>query len=156
VRWDIETNPLNNDYKTPDDVRAAVTELATKVAEHNGPDFFRVNNYLTDGSQRPIYFGEIQPRIGASYDVLGDQKTVVFGGAGRYFDRTLFNSGADERYRLQYAVRTFRFCLSGQRPARISYELGLNLIPQREQKFDPGWQTCAHAGQVICKATCRR
>jgi hypothetical protein len=113
IRWDIETNPLNNDYKTPADVRAAVTELAATVAAHNGPDFFQVDNYLTDGSQRPIYLGEIQPRIGASYDVLGDQKTIVFGGAGRYYDRTLFNSGVDERYRLQYAVRTFRFSRDG-------------------------------------------
>lgn len=113
VRWDIETNPLNNDYKTPDNVRAAVTELATTVAAHNGADFFRVDNYLTDGSQRPVYLGEIQPRIGASYDILGDQKTVAFAGAGRYFDRTLFNSGVDERYRLQYNVRTFRFSRDG-------------------------------------------
>ncbi|HEX2687801.1 MAG TPA: TonB-dependent receptor, partial [Kofleriaceae bacterium] len=113
IRWDIETDPLNNDYKTPDDVRAAVTALATTVAAHNGPDFFRVDNYLTDGTQRPIYLGEIQPRIGASYDVLGDQRTVVFGGAGRYFDRTLFNTGVDERYRLQYNVRTFRFSRDG-------------------------------------------
>jgi len=113
ARWDIETNPLNNNYVTPADVRATVTELAATVAQHNGPDFFRVDNYLTDGSQRPIFLGEIQPRVGASYDVTGDQRTIVFGGAGRYYDRTLFNSGVDERYRLQYAVRTFRFSRDG-------------------------------------------
>jgi outer membrane receptor protein involved in Fe transport len=113
VRWDIETNPLNNDYVTPADVRAAVTELAATVAERNGTEFFPVDNYLTDGSQRPIYFGEIQPRLGASYDITGDGMTVAFGGAGRYYDRTLFNSGVDERYRLQYAVRTFRFSRDG-------------------------------------------
>jgi hypothetical protein len=113
VRWDVETNPLNNDYVTPPDVRAAVTELAATVAEHNGPDFFRVNNYLTDGNQRPIYLGAIQPRLGVSYDVFGDQHTVGFAGAGRYFDRTLFNTGVDERYRLQYGVRTFRFSQDG-------------------------------------------
>ncbi|HWU88788.1 MAG TPA: TonB-dependent receptor, partial [Kofleriaceae bacterium] len=114
LRWDLETNPLNNDYVTPPDVRAAVTELAAKVAEVNGPDFFRVENYLTDGTQRPIFLGAIQPRIGASYDVLGDQRTVLFAGAGRYYDRTLFNTGVDERLRLQYGVRTFRFSRDGQ------------------------------------------
>jgi TonB dependent receptor/Carboxypeptidase regulatory-like domain len=113
VRWDVETNPLNNDYRTPADVRAAVTALAPTVAAMNGPDFFPVDNYLTDGTQRPIYLGEIQPRLGASYDVNGDQHTVVFAGAGRYFDRTLFNTGVDERYRLQYAVRTFQFSRDG-------------------------------------------
>lgn len=113
LRWDIESNPLNNDYVTPANVRAAVTELAATVAEHNGPDFFRVNNYLTDGSQRPIFLGAIQPRIGASYDIAGDQRTVVFAGAGRYFDRTLFTTGVDERLRLQYGVRLFRFSRDG-------------------------------------------
>jgi outer membrane receptor protein involved in Fe transport len=114
LRWDIETSPFNNDFKTPDNVRTAATALAAQVAPLNGPDFFPVDNYLTDGTQRPIYLGEIQPRIGASYDVLGDQHTVVFGGAGRYFDRTPYNTGVDERYRLQYAVRTFQFSRDGQ------------------------------------------
>ncbi|MEZ4363153.1 MAG: TonB-dependent receptor [Kofleriaceae bacterium] len=113
LRWDLETNPLNNDYVTPADVRAAVTELATTVAARNGPDFFRVENYLTDGSQRDIFLGAIQPRLGLSYDVLGDQRTVLFAGAGRYYDRTLFNTGYDERYRLQYGVRLFRFSPDG-------------------------------------------
>jgi hypothetical protein len=113
VRWDVETDPLNNDYRTPDAVRAAVTELAPMIAEANGADFFHPDNYLTDGTKRSIYLGEIQPRIGVSYDIMGDQQTVVFGGAGRYFDRTLYNTGLDELYRLQYNVRTFRFSRDG-------------------------------------------
>jgi outer membrane receptor protein involved in Fe transport len=114
LRWDLETNPFNNDFKTPPGVRAAAIDLAARVAPRNGADFFPVDDYLNDGSQRPIYLGEIQPRIGASYDVLGDQHTVVFGGAGRYFDRTPYNNAVDERYRLQYAVRTFQFSRDGQ------------------------------------------
>lgn len=113
VRWDIETNPLNNDYVTPADVRASVTELATTIAAMNGPDFFPVQNYLTDGDQREIFLGQIQPRLGLSYDLFGDQRLVVFGGAGRYYDRTLFNTGLDERYRLQYGVRKFQFSKDG-------------------------------------------
>lgn len=113
LRWDVETNPFDNDFKTPDNVRAAVTTLAATVAEHNGPDFFRVDDYLTDGTQRPIYLRALQPRLGVSYDVLGDQRTVAFAGAGRYFDRTLFNPGIDEQLRLQYAVRTFQFSPDG-------------------------------------------
>ncbi|HET9627376.1 MAG TPA: TonB-dependent receptor [Kofleriaceae bacterium] len=113
VRWDIETNPLNNDYKTPQNVRDAMIALAQQVNALNGADWFPVDNYLTDGTQRPIYFGEIQPRIGASYDLFGDQKTVAFAGAGRYFDRTLFNTGVNERYLLQYQVRAFEFSNDG-------------------------------------------
>lgn len=113
MRWDVETNPLNNDYVTPDDVRTAAQELAAMVEPVNGADFFDVDNYLTDGTQRPIFLGAIQPRLGLSYDLLGDQRTVLFGGAGRYYDRTLFNTGVDERLRQQFEVRTFRFSRDG-------------------------------------------
>lgn len=113
VRWDIETNPLNNNYVTPNDVRAAMEQLATTVAALNGPDFFPVDQYLTNGKQRPVFLGAIQPRIGFAYDVRGNGNTIVFGGAGRYYDRTLYNTGVDERYRLQYQVRTFEFSADG-------------------------------------------
>ncbi len=89
------------------------------IAAKNGPDFFRVDNYLTDGSQRPVFLGAIQPRIGASHDMRGDQQTVLFAGGGRYYDRTLFNTGVDERLRLQYGVRRFLFSRDG-RDARWS------------------------------------
>ena len=131
VRWDVETNPLNNDFVTPDDVRMSLTEtpysytnpagdaLCTNIPfdqciqQINGSGFFDSADYITDGNDRPIYLGAIQPRLGFAYDVLGDHNTTVFGGAGRYYDRTLFNDGVDEKYRLQYEVRTFRFSQDG-------------------------------------------
>jgi outer membrane receptor protein involved in Fe transport len=113
LRWDVETNPLNNDYVTPADVRAAVEELAGIIGETNGPGFFPVQNYLTDGTQRPVFLGAVQPRLGVAFDVLNNGQTVLFAGAGRYYDRTLFNTGVDERLRLQYQVRTFRFSADG-------------------------------------------
>lgn len=113
VRWDVESNPLNNNYVTPDEVRAAVEEIAGLVSETNGPDFFPVGNYLTDGTQRPVFLGAVQPRLGVAFDVLNNGHTVLFAGAGRYYDRTLFNTGVDERLRLQYQVRTFRFSADG-------------------------------------------
>jgi outer membrane receptor protein involved in Fe transport len=113
VRWDVETNPINNDYKTPADVRETAEALAAMVEPLNGPDFFDVDNYVTDGTDRPVFLGAIQPRLGVAYDLQGDQQTVFFGGAGRYYDRTLFNHAADELLRLQYEVRTFRFSRDG-------------------------------------------
>jgi outer membrane receptor protein involved in Fe transport len=101
IRWDYETNQLNNDYVTPANVVAAVSGFVPP-------------NYFTDGDDRPAFKGAFQPRIGFSYDLGGEGRTVVFGGYGRYYDRVLYNSGLDERFRLQFAVRTFRFSADGQ------------------------------------------
>jgi outer membrane receptor protein involved in Fe transport len=100
IRWDYETNQLNNDYVTPANVVAAVQGFVPP-------------NYFTDGDDRPSFKGAFQPRVGFSYDVDGEGRTVVFGGYGRYYDRVLYNSGLDERFRLQFAVRTFRFSADG-------------------------------------------
>jgi outer membrane receptor protein involved in Fe transport len=100
IRWDYETNQLNNDYVTPANVIAAVQG-------------FVPSNYFTDGDDRPAFKGAFQPRIGFSYDLSGEGRTVLFGGYGRYYDRVLYNSGLDERFRLQFAVRRFRFSADG-------------------------------------------
>lgn len=100
IRWDYETNQLNNDYVTPPDVVAAVQSFVPA-------------RYITDGDDRPPYKGAFQPRLGLSYDIRGDGRTVVFAGYGRYFDRVLYNSGLDERFRQQFAVGTFRFSANG-------------------------------------------
>jgi hypothetical protein len=78
IRWDYETNELNNDYVTPADVVAAVRS-------------FVPSTYFTDGDDRPAFKGAIQPRLGFSYDVGGEGRTAIFGGYGRYYDRVLYN-----------------------------------------------------------------
>ena len=75
---------------------------------------FVATNYFTDGGDRPAFKGAFQPRLGFSYDLSGEGRTTLFGGYGRYYDRVLYNSGLDERFRLQFAVRTFRFSADGQ------------------------------------------
>jgi outer membrane receptor protein involved in Fe transport len=101
LRWDWESNELNNDYVTPANVVAAVSS-------------FVPSSYITDGDDRPTFKGAWQPRVGFSYDLRGNGRTVVFGAFGRYYDRVLYNSGLDERFRQQFAVGTFRFSLDGQ------------------------------------------
>jgi Carboxypeptidase regulatory-like domain/TonB dependent receptor len=101
LRWDYESDMLNNDYVTPDFVRQATAP------------FVDGSRYFTDGDDRPPFYGAWQPRVGLSYDLTGSGKHVLFGGYGRYFDRVIYNAGLDERFRLQYAVRLFQFSLDG-------------------------------------------
>jgi outer membrane receptor protein involved in Fe transport len=101
IRWDYESDMLNNDYVTPVDVRAAVAP------------FVDGSRYFTDGSDRPPFYGAWQPRVGISYDLSGAGRHVISAGYGRYYDRVFYNAGLDEKFRLQYATRTFRFSTDG-------------------------------------------
>jgi len=102
LRWDYESDMLDNDYVTPANVRAAVAP------------FVDASRYFSDGTQRPPFYRAWQPRVGFSYDLTGQGRTIAFGGVGRYYDRVLYNYTFDERYRLQFATRTFRFSADGQ------------------------------------------
>lgn len=100
VRWDYDTDLLNKNYVTPANVVSAVSSIVP-------------SQYITDGDDRESPDDLIQPRLGFSFDFRGDQRTVLFGGIGRYFDRVLYNEILDERLRLQYGVRRFLFSADG-------------------------------------------
>ena len=100
LRWDYETDELNNDYVTPANV---VSELTGKVPA----------GYFTDGTQRPSFKSAFQPRVGFSFDVTGQGKTILFGGYGRYYDRDTYNNVLDEKFRLQHTVLQFLFSADG-------------------------------------------
>jgi len=128
VRWDVETNMINNDYVTPrpiaDSLAGALNSklfvdrpvlkadgtccntVQVRVIDRLGG----LDNFITSGrSDRPAFLGAWQPRIGASFDLLGDGRTVLFGGAGIYFDRNYWNTLFDERFRRQYNVPRINF-----------------------------------------------
>ena len=77
-----------------------------------------LDRYITTGSSdRPMYKKAFQPRLGASYDLFGDERTVLFGGFGIYYDRNYWNTLFDEqlppavpaaRHQLQDRVRAER------------------------------------------------
>lgn len=132
IRWDAETNGINNDYVTPaplaDSLRAAYAANALVVEKPNAtgaPTIVNViqqlggiENYVTVGSStRPMYKKAFQPRLGASYDISGDGSTVVFGGGGLYYDRNYWNTLFDEQFRRQFSVINIAFqpsCAVGQ------------------------------------------
>jgi outer membrane receptor protein involved in Fe transport len=117
VRWDYETDMLNNDYVTPPNVVAALQSACRTYGQPVGGqttwclrDFLDLDRYTTDGDDRDAYTGMIQPRFGFSWDVSGRAETVIFGGWGLYYDRVILNDIYDEAYRQQYSI--FSFCFS--------------------------------------------
>ncbi|HJW92078.1 MAG TPA: TonB-dependent receptor [Thermoanaerobaculia bacterium] len=100
ARWDYESHMLDQDYVTPANIVAGLTG-------HVNP------NYFSNGNSRNAYKNEIQPRLGFTYDLRGDSKSVIFGGAGRYYDRLFLNASLDERYRLQFPVYRIEFSPTG-------------------------------------------
>jgi Carboxypeptidase regulatory-like domain/TonB dependent receptor len=107
LRWDYETHQLDQSYVTPANIVAGLTGKID-------------SSYFSNGHDRPAYKNEIQPRLGFSYDLRGDGKSILFGGAGRYFDRLFFNATLDERFRLQYPVYRIEFSPDG-RPGTIQW-----------------------------------
>jgi hypothetical protein len=107
LRWDYETNMLNNDYVTPAE-RVAALRGADVTRERITPPpgqtyaqslakgGVNIEDYISTGNSRKVFKGAIAPRLGASFDIFGDRNSVVFGGWGRSFDRTMANHALDE------------------------------------------------------------
>lgn len=123
LRWDGETNMINNNYVTPkqlgDSLRAAYAAgklLVDQALPGNQSQNVNViqrlggiERYISNGSSsRPMYKKAFQPRVGASY-ALEDLKTVFFAGAGLYFDRNYWNTMFDEQFRRQFQVINIGF-----------------------------------------------
>ena len=120
VRWDYESNMINNDFRTPPELVAALQSACRTYGAPVGGqttwclrDFLDLDQYTTDGNDRDAYYGMIQPRLGFSWDVSGDAKTVIFGGWGKYYDRVVLNDIFDEQYRQQFKIYSFCFSADG-------------------------------------------
>ena len=96
VRWDYEETPSYLDFVTPADVVAGLNtpdpgapgQTYAQTLALGGVD---VNDYISTGNNRDAFDGAIQPRFGFSYDLLANQRHVIFGGAGRSYDRNVFD-----------------------------------------------------------------
>lgn len=104
LRWDFETNALNNTFRTPQVVRDSITKFLQTYP------FFNGERHFNDGpNDRKRFYGAVQPRLGFSYDVQGNGRTLVFGGAGRFYDRIYADILLDERLRTQRPRYNFTF-----------------------------------------------
>jgi hypothetical protein len=122
IRWDAETNMINNSYVTPqplaDSLRLLEPRLVVDRPNPSGPptvvpvmqELGGLKRYITTGRRdRPMYLKSFQPRIGASYDVFDNESTVLFAGFGVYYDRNYWNTLFDESFRRQYAQLNIDF-----------------------------------------------
>jgi len=117
LRWDVETNALNNSFRTPQVVRDSITRFL-----QTNP-FFDGERYFNDGpSDRRRFYGAVQPRLGFSYDVRPDGRTQLFGGAGRFYDRIFADILLDERLRTQRPRYNFFFRRPGDPAAPNTVE----------------------------------
>jgi outer membrane receptor protein involved in Fe transport len=108
LRWDYESNMLNNSYVTPADRVAALFAPDTRTfagqtaapgqtyAQSIAKGGVDINQYIADGASRQPFKRAFAPRVGASYDLFGDKATVLFAGFGRSYDRTMANHALDE------------------------------------------------------------
>ncbi len=99
VRWDYERNPSYLNYVTPANVVAALNGPNPDPNAPPGQTYaqalalggININDYISTGHNRKAQKGEWQPRLGFSYDINGDEAHVVHGGAGRAYDRNLYD-----------------------------------------------------------------
>jgi outer membrane receptor protein involved in Fe transport len=107
LRWDYESNMLNNSYATPADRVTAlrgmdyerwgmVPPVGQTYAQALAKGGVNIEDFISNGSSRKAFTGAFAPRVGASYDLFADRMSVLFGGWGRSFDRTMANHALDE------------------------------------------------------------
>jgi outer membrane receptor protein involved in Fe transport len=115
VRWDYEQTPSYLNFVTPASVVNALysqnpnAPAGVTYAQSLAMGGVNVNDYISNGNNRRAQTNEIQPRFGFSYDVNGDQQHVIHGGAGRSYDRTIYEILQLEQTKLALAEATIIF-----------------------------------------------
>ena len=116
VRWDYEETPGYENFVTPGanspcDPADPTSSLACSLrnwANLQNADY-DIEDYISNGNNRKTFKGAWQPRLGFSYDIGADQRHVIFGGAGRAYDRNLFDYIALEQSKNTFPTYTFNF-----------------------------------------------
>lgn len=137
VRYDYESNMLNNDYVTPADRVAALKALdvtrygitppaGQTYAQSLAKGGVNIDDYIATGNSRKPYKSAFAPRVGFSYDLFSDRNSVVFGGWGRSYDRTMANHALDEMQKNQQAGgEIWLIRNNGRLPFADQFTLGL-------------------------------
>lgn len=111
IRWDFESNMMNRDYVTPQNVIDTLTRYNDQL-----PSPLDLSRFISTGDSRDPFLGAFQPRIGFSYALDENHRTTIFGGFGIYYDRSLFDVSVDETLKLTHPSYTIRFAPPGMAP----------------------------------------
>ena len=87
VRWDYEKSDAYLDYQTPEAVVTALRNWSNLTNSN-----INAENYISTGNNRDTFTDAWQPRLGFNYDIGTDYNLALFGGAGRAYDRNLFDN----------------------------------------------------------------
>lgn len=124
IRWDYEDIPSYLNNVTPAEVVAALTgpgtnpAISATYAEQLAKGGLDINDYISNGHNRKADKNNWAPRLGFSYDLNGDEKHVIFGGAGRSYDRNLYDYMGLEQVKSALSGYTIKFVeSSGCAPA---------------------------------------
>ena len=117
IRWDKERNESYLDFETPQflldslntEVSPGVTYGQSLGLSADPNVAIDINDYISTGNNRKARDDAFQPRFGFSYDIGGDQAHVIFGGAGRAYDRTLYDYLQLEQTKFALATAEVRF-----------------------------------------------
>ena len=143
VRYDIEHSPTYLDYRTPTDAVAALNTQDPRApagqtyAQTLALGGVNVAEYISTGNNRKAFSGAIQPRLGFSYDLGGDQRYVLFGGAGRSYDRNVFDALQLEQTKGTYPTYGVGFASPGSRGNCQVPVAGSNCVAWNPAYLDP-------------------
>ncbi|MBS7456160.1 TonB-dependent receptor [Coralloluteibacterium stylophorae] len=106
VRYDYEETPAYTDFETPPDLVEALRNWAN-IQDTD----YDIEDYISTGSNRDNFDGAFAPRFGFSYDISedADESRVIFGGAGRSYDRNLFDYLQLEQARFGFVRYAYDF-----------------------------------------------
>lgn len=107
----LRANPGIPGFLDPSDVASALQNWPNlRNANYN------INDFISTGNNRKAFKNAWQPRLGASYDLFGDQAHVIYGGAGRAYDRNIFDYLALEQLNNSFKSYSYYFT-SANNPA---------------------------------------
>lgn len=131
VRWDYESHMMNYDYVTPQEVVDTLTRYNDSL-----PTPLDLSRYISTGNNRHPFYGAVQPRLGFSYALDAENKTTIFGGWGKYFDRNLFDVAVDETQKIAHPIFTIQFAPRGVTPTGSQIAWNDQFLTADRQQLD--------------------